>query len=128
MKFAQARRAGAVVLVTAIAGASLTAGGGASAATSLKLKSKKQGVTFNKKKLTAAPGKVTISLKVPKGTQFPHSVAIEGNGVDKHGKPKFAQGGKTAKVTARLKAGKYEFYCPVGEHAANGMKGTLTVK
>ncbi len=26
------------------------------------------------------------------------------------------------------KAGSYEFYCSVGQHRANGMKGTLTVK
>jgi plastocyanin len=128
MKYAQARRAGAVVLVTAIAGASLAAQGGASAAATLNLKSKKQGVKFNAKKLNAKAGKVTIKLKVPKGTQFPHSIAIKGNGIDKKGTPPFAQGGKTAKVTAKLKRGKYTFYCPVGEHAENGMKGTLTVK
>ena len=128
MKYAQARRVGAVVLVTAIAGASLAAQGGASAATTLNLKSKKQGVKFNKKKLSAKAGKVTIKLKVAKGSEFPHSVGIQGNGIDKKGKPLFAQGGKTATVTARLKKGTYEFYCPVGEHAANGMKGTLTVR
>jgi plastocyanin len=128
MKYAEARRAGAVVLVTAIAGASLAAQGGASAAATLNLKSKKQGVKFTTKKLTAKAGKVTIKLKIPKGSQFPHSIAIKGNGVDKKGTPPFAQGGKTAKVTAKLKKGKYTFYCPVGEHAANGMKGTLTVK
>jgi plastocyanin len=128
MKYAQARRAGAVVLVTAIAGASLAAQGGASAAATLNLKSKKQGVAFTKKTLTAKAGKVTIKLKVASGSQFPHSIAIKGKGLDKKGTPRFAQGGKTAKVTAKLKKGKYTFYCPVGEHAANGMKGTLTVK
>jgi len=128
MKYAQARRAGAVVLVTAIAGASLAADGGASAATTLSLKSKKKGVAFTKTKLSAKAGKVTIKLKVPKGSQFPHSIAIKGNGVTKRGKPAFTQGGKTATVSVGLKKGKYEFYCPVPGHEANGMKGTLTVK
>ena len=31
-------------------------------------------------------------------------------------------------VTADLKAGTYTFYCPVGNHRAEGMEGTLTVK
>jgi plastocyanin len=128
MKYAQARRAGAVVLVTAIAGASLAAQGGASAAATLNLKSKKQGVKFTTKKLTAKAGKVTIKLKIPKGSQFPHSIAIKGNGVTKKGKPAFAQGGKTATVSVGLRKGKYEFYCPVPGHEASGMKGTLTVK
>jgi uncharacterized cupredoxin-like copper-binding protein len=26
-----------------------------------------------------------------------------------------------------LKPGKYTFYCPVGDHRAEGMEGTLTV-
>ena len=30
-------------------------------------------------------------------------------------------------MTANLKPGKYEFYCPVDGHKAAGMKGTLTV-
>jgi uncharacterized cupredoxin-like copper-binding protein len=30
-------------------------------------------------------------------------------------------------VTVDLKAGKYEFYCPVDGHKQAGMKGTLTV-
>jgi uncharacterized cupredoxin-like copper-binding protein len=36
-------------------------------------------------------------------------------------------GGKST-VTADLKPGTYEFYCPVDGHKAAGMKGTLTVK
>jgi uncharacterized cupredoxin-like copper-binding protein len=32
-----------------------------------------------------------------------------------------------ASVTVDLKAGDYEFYCPVGNHRAEGMEGKLTV-
>jgi uncharacterized cupredoxin-like copper-binding protein len=35
--------------------------------------------------------------------------------------------GGTADLTANLKAGKYEFYCPVDGHRQAGMEGTLTV-
>jgi uncharacterized cupredoxin-like copper-binding protein len=51
---------------------------------------------------------------------------VEGNGVDKDGPT--ADAGATSSVTVDLKAGKYEFYCPVDGHEQAGMKGTLTVK
>jgi uncharacterized cupredoxin-like copper-binding protein len=35
---------------------------------------------------------------------------------------------KTTKVTAAVKAGEYEYYCPVDGHKAAGMEGTLTVQ
>ena len=35
--------------------------------------------------------------------------------------------GGSADVTVDLKAGKYEFYCPVDGHRQAGMEGTLTV-
>ena len=56
----------------------------------------------------------------------PHAIAIEGNGVDMDGKT-VTKGG-TSTVTADLKPGTYEFYCPVPGHKEAGMKGTLTVK
>ena len=36
--------------------------------------------------------------------------------------------GAKASLTADLKAGDYTFYCPVGNHRAAGMEGTLIVK
>jgi uncharacterized cupredoxin-like copper-binding protein len=35
--------------------------------------------------------------------------------------------GGVSKASAELKAGKYEFYCPVDGHKQAGMEGTLTV-
>ena len=35
--------------------------------------------------------------------------------------------GGVSKVTVDLKAGEYEYYCPVDDHAQAGMEGTLTV-
>jgi plastocyanin len=36
--------------------------------------------------------------------------------------------GGVSTVTADLEPGEYEYYCPVGNHEAEGMTGTLTVR
>jgi plastocyanin len=82
--------------------------------------------TFTKKTLTAKAGTVTINVANPNSNEYPHGIAIEGNGVDKDGK--IAQPGGTSTVTVKLKPGTYTFYCPVPEHEKYGMKGTLTVQ
>ena len=78
---------------------------------------------FDKTTLTAKAGKVTINLDNPSST--PHAIEVEGNGVEQ--KSDQITNGKTS-VTADLKAGTYEFYCPVPGHKEAGMKGTLTVQ
>jgi plastocyanin len=99
------------------------AGGGAS--TNLQLAADATGqLKFDKSSLSAKAGNVTITMDNP--SSVPHAVAVEGNGVDQDGKT-VGKGGKST-VTAQLKAGTYEFYCPVDGHKAAGMKGTLTVK
>jgi plastocyanin len=79
---------------------------------------------FTKSTLSAKSGNVTITMDNP--SSVPHAVAIEGNGVDVDGKT--VQKGGVSTVSAKLKAGKYTFYCPVDGHEQAGMKGTLTVK
>lgn len=82
---------------------------------------------FDKSKLTASKsGKVTLSMANPSSSGIAHAIAVEGNGVDKDGPT--VDPGKTSTVTADLKPGKYEFYCPVDGHRAAGMEGTLIVK
>ena len=100
-------------------------GGGGGAAQTLKLSADPGGaLKFDKSTLSAKSGKATIVLDNP--SSLPHAVEVEGNGLEKEtdtiGK------GETAKVTVELKAGKYEYYCPVDGHKAAGMKGTLTVQ
>ena len=100
-------------------------GGGGGAAQTLKLSADPGGaLKFDKSTLSAKSGKATIVLDNP--SSLPHAVEVEGNGLEKEtdtiGK------GETAKVTVELKAGKYEYYCPVDGHRAAGMKGTLTVQ
>jgi plastocyanin len=79
---------------------------------------------FDKTELTAKAGKVTIEMANP--SDVPHAVEIEGNGVEVAGETVGKDGTSTA--SADLKAGTYEFYCPVGNHKPAGMEGTLTVE
>jgi plastocyanin len=104
-----------------------TQASGRPAATTLKLKAAASGaLKFDKKTLRAAPGKVTIRLTNPSSSGKPHAVEIEGKGVEKESRT-IQPGGRTS-VSARLKKGRYEFYCPVGNHKAAGMEGTLIVR
>jgi plastocyanin len=100
-----------------------SSGGGGGGATKLKLTADPGGaLKFDKTELTAKPGKVTITMDNP--SDVPHAVEVEGNGVEEETKT-LTKG--TADVTVDLKAGKYEFYCPVDGHKEGGMEGTLTV-
>jgi plastocyanin len=75
---------------------------------------------FDKTELEAKAGTVTINFD-NLSDSTPHAVEIEDQASDT------VTGAKTS-VTVDLQAGEYEFFCPVGSHASQGMKGTLTVK
>jgi cytochrome c oxidase subunit II len=79
---------------------------------------------FDKTKLTAKTGNVTLALT--NGSAIPHDIAIKGNGVNVVGKV-VTSGGRST-VTAKLPPGTYVFYCSVPGHEAAGMHGTLEVK
>ena len=55
----------------------------------------------------------------------PHALEIEGQGIEEE--TEVIQGGQTASLTVNLKPGRYEMYCPVGNHRDMGMVGTVTV-
>jgi plastocyanin len=105
-----------------------SSGGGASsggAAQTLKLAADPGGaLKFDKSSLSAKAGKVTIVLDNP--SSLPHAVEIEGNGIEESSST--IGKGETTKVSATVKAGTYEYYCPVDGHKAAGMEGTLTVQ
>ncbi len=102
-----------------------TGGGGGGAAQTLKLSADPGGaLKFDKSSLTAKPGKVTIVMDNP--SDLPHAVEIEGAGVEVAGETVGNGGVSTA--SADLKAGEYEYYCPVGNNKQAGMEGTLTVE
>ena len=108
---------------------SASSGSGSSAAGGSKVAlaaSESGGLSFDKKTASAKAGNVTLTLDNPSSDKLPHAIAVEGNGVDKDGAT--VQPGAKSTVTAKLKPGKYEFYCPVGNHRQQGMEGTLTIK
>ena len=80
---------------------------------------------FEQRKLRAKAGAVTLVMDNPSSSGKAHGIAVEGNGVDKDGQ--IVQPGSKSSVTVTLKAGTYEYYCPVPAHKAAGMKGTLSV-
>jgi plastocyanin len=103
------------------AGTGAASGGGGQ---TLKIAADPSGaLKFDKSSLTAKAGKVTIVMDNP--SDLPHAVEIEGNGVQAEGE--IVEKGGVSKASADLKAGKYEFYCPVDGHKQAGMEGTLTV-
>ena len=120
-KSASTPAATATATATATTQSSSSSGGGGE---TLKLAADKSALKFDKSSLTAKAGKVTLVMTNPSG--IPHAVAVEGNGVDTKGST--VGNGGTSTVSATLKPGKYEFYCPVDGHKAAGMEGTLTVQ
>ena len=118
-KSASTPAATATATATATTQSSSSSGGGGE---TLKLAADKSALKFDKSSLTAKAGKVTLVMTNPSG--IPHAVAVEGNGVDTKGST--VGNGGTSTVSATLKPGKYEFYCPVDGHKAAGMEGTLT--
>ena len=95
--------------------------GGGGAAQTLKLSADPGGaLKFDKSTLTAKAGKLTIVLDNP--SSLPHAVEIEGNGIEESSST-IGQD-ETTKVSATVKAGKYEYYCPVDGHKAAGMEGS----
>ena len=68
----------------------------------------------------------TVRFEVVNEGSAPHALEIEGAGVEEA--TDTLEGGQRATLEAELAAGEYEWYCPVGNHADQGMKGTLTVE
>jgi plastocyanin len=68
----------------------------------------------------------TVTLKMANPSTVDHAIGVKGNGIQEVGSTVGKDGVST--VTANLKSGKYEFYCPVDGHESAGMKGTLAVK
>ena len=100
------------------------ASGGGSAQT-LKLSADPSGaLKFDKVRLSAKPGKVTIIMANPSPVQ--HAVSILGNGVAVNGNTVGSGGVST--VSANLPAGRYDFFCPVDGHKQAGMSGRLIVR
>jgi plastocyanin len=105
-------------------GAGVEAGGGGKSETVLHLAADPTAIAFDKTKLTAKPGKVTIDFKNP--APIEHDVAIEKEGQEIAASELITEG--ETSVSTELKPGTYTFLCTVPGHAEAGMKGTLLVK
>jgi plastocyanin len=79
-------------------------------------------ISWDKTKLDAKAGKVT--LKLVNESDVPHAIEVEGNGIEEQETGVITK--SSADVTVDLKPGTYEYYCPVAQHRET-MKGTLTV-
>lgn len=83
-------------------------------------------LAFDHKRLSTTAGTVSLRMRNVPTSGFSHGIAVTGNGVRRTGP--IVTPGSTAKLTVKLKAGTYTFYCPVTGHRALGMRGTLTVR
>jgi hypothetical protein len=71
-----------------------------------------------------APGRYTFDV-VNQG-KTDHDLEIEGEGIEE--KTPLIGPGKTARLNADLKPGKYKFYCTVPGHEQSGMKVDVSVR
>jgi plastocyanin len=95
-----------------------------------------QPIAFGADEYAFEPKNVTVNAGTSKPTlvrfvlrnngSLAHDLHVQKDGLDMGGTPIFGPG-KTESGEARLTPGTYEFICTVGDHAALGMKGTLTV-
>lgn len=67
----------------------------------------------------------TYSFDVSNDGDAPHALEIEGQGIDET--TKTLEAGQRETLTVDLPEGTYTFYCPVGNHRAQGMETTVTV-
>ncbi len=113
----------AIALVTVLA---ITSTGSAKGGQKLSLQASPSGaLKFSRKTLHAKPGKTTVTMTNPGSSGLKHGIEIEGHGAEKRAKN--VGPGHSTSVTLRLKVGTYEFYCPVDDHKASGMKGKIVV-
>jgi plastocyanin len=95
-----------------------------------------QPIAFGADEYSFEPKNVTVNAGTSQPTvvrftlrndgSLAHDLHVQEGGGDKGGTPIFGPG-KTESGQATLGPGTYEFICTVGDHAALGMKGTLTV-
>jgi plastocyanin len=69
----------------------------------------------------------TVTFEVTNDGAAPHNLEVEGQGVEAVLDQDLAAG-ESGTLEVDLEPGTYEWYCPVGDHAAQGMEGELTVE
>ena len=71
------------------------------------------------------PGSLTLRLR--NDGELAHNIRVRRGGEEIGGTPSFPPG-RTESAQLRLRPGKYELLCTVGDHAELGMTGELEVK
>ncbi|NMH99425.1 hypothetical protein HF526_19210 [Pseudonocardia sp. K10HN5] len=74
---------------------------------------------------TFTPG--TYTFVADNTGQYPHTITINGPGVQNQSASGPLKSGQSASLTVTLQPGSYEIWCPVGDHKAKGMTTTITV-
>jgi plastocyanin len=69
----------------------------------------------------------TATFQASNEGQAPHTISINGPGVDEQTADGTAQPGQEVELTVTLQPGTYEIWCPVGNHQALGMTSSFTV-
>jgi uncharacterized cupredoxin-like copper-binding protein len=69
----------------------------------------------------------TVTFNVSNGGEIVHNLEVEGNGVEEELEQDL-QPGDSGELTVDLEPGSYEWYCPIGDHAEQGMDGELVVE
>ena len=74
--------------------------------------------------VTTKAGEVTF--EITNDGSIPHNLEVEGDGLEEVSDT--INGGESTTLTVDLGAGEYEMYCNIGDHAEQGMEGTVTVE
>ena len=69
----------------------------------------------------------SVTFDVSNDGDTTHSLEVEGNGIEEE-LPEDLAAGDSGELTVDLEPGTYTMYCPVDDHRAQGMEGTITVK
>lgn len=67
----------------------------------------------------------TVKFEIRNTGKRTHALVVEGPGGEQKSKP--IAPGKSTTLTATLKPGSYQWYCPIDGHKRKGMKGKFTV-
>ena len=113
--------AAGLVVVAVGAGGIATTSSTARPAATYSLSASGTALKFSKSTIRARAGSVTLRLS--NRSRLPHNIGIKGKGV---GRTVGRNG--TSSYTARLRKGTYTFYCGVGSHERQGMRGRLIVR
>jgi uncharacterized cupredoxin-like copper-binding protein len=70
----------------------------------------------------------SVTIDVSNDGETTHSLEVEGNGLADTSLPADLAPGDSGNLTVDLQPGTYTMYCPIDDHRAMGMEGTIEVK